>query len=46
MHPDSKEAGYARSQIQNIVHAVVPEQALTGAQADLALTYIDQGDAA
>jgi len=25
-HPDTKEAGYSRSQIQNIVNAVVPKK--------------------
>ena len=44
MHPDSKEAGYARSQIQNIVHSLVPKEVLTDTQAELALSYIDLED--
>jgi hypothetical protein len=39
--PDSDEAGFARSQIQNIVRAVVPEQVLFDLQANLALTYFE-----
>ena len=38
-HPDTQEAGYSRSQIQNIVKAVVPSQELFDAQVDLALAH-------
>lgn len=38
-HPDSQEAGYCRSQIQNIVNAVVPKQELFDAHVDLALAH-------
>ena len=43
-HPDTREAGYSRSQIQNIVNAVVPEQGLFDAQVDLALAHLEHGD--
>ena len=43
-HPDTREAGYSRSQIQNIVNAVVPEQELFDAQVDLALAHLEHGD--
>ncbi|MFC1610041.1 hypothetical protein ACFL6C_03730 [Myxococcota bacterium] len=36
-HPDAPEAGYAHSQIQNIVNSVVPKQDLLDAQLALAL---------
>ena len=38
-YPDTKEAGYSRSQIQNIVRAVVPEEVLQELQLKLALDY-------
>jgi hypothetical protein len=38
--PDSAEAGYSRSQIQNIAKAVVPEKELSDAQWDLALSHV------
>jgi hypothetical protein len=38
-YPDTKEAGYSRSQIQNIVRAVVPEAVLKEVQLKLALDY-------
>jgi hypothetical protein len=38
-YPDTKEAGYSRSQIQNIVRAVVPEEVLYEVQLKLALDY-------
>ncbi len=41
-HPDAPEAGYSRSQIQNIVRAVVPEQELFDAQVNLASAYLEQ----
>ena len=43
-YPDSKEAEYSRSQIQNIVHNVVPKQVLYDAQLDLALNYANHRD--
>jgi len=43
-HPDTPEARYSQSQIQNIVKAVVPSQELLDAQVDLALTHIGHGD--
>ena len=39
-HGDSQEAGYSRSQIQNIVNSVVPKQVLFDAQTELALAHI------
>lgn len=36
-HPDSQEAAYSRSQVQNIVRTVVPEHELFDAQFDLAM---------
>jgi hypothetical protein len=39
-HPGTQEAGYSRSQIDNIVKAVVPEQALMDAEVKLALAYV------
>lgn len=43
-HPDTPEAGYSRSQIQNIVKAVVPLQTFTDAQADLAALHLARAD--
>jgi hypothetical protein len=43
-HPKSLEAEYSRSQIQNIVNAVVPKQELFDAQVDLALAQFEHGD--
>ena len=43
-HPNTKEAGYSRSQIQNIVNAVVPIQELFDAQVDLASAQFEHGD--
>lgn len=43
-YPDSKEAEYSRSQIQNIVRDVVPKQVLYDAQLDLALSYAKHND--
>jgi len=37
-HPNTKEAEYSRTQIQNIVQSVVPKQRLLDAQVELALT--------
>ena len=35
-HPDTKEAGYAKSQIQNIVNTIVPKEERLDSQMDLA----------
>lgn len=43
-YPDTREAEYSRSQIQNILNAVVPKQALFDAQIDLALAHCGPGD--
>ena len=46
-HPGTKEAGYARSQAQNIINATVPDQELLDAQVKLAVAYFGQrGDIA
>lgn len=42
-HPDTQEAGYSLSQIQNIVNAVVPKQELFDAQVDLASARLEHG---
>lgn len=39
-HPNTQEAGYSRSQVQNIVKAVVPEQELLDAEVALALAHV------
>ncbi len=39
-YPNSQEAGYSRSQIQNIVNAVVPTQELFATQVDMALAHL------
>ena len=39
-HPNTQQAGYSRSQIQNIVRAVVPEQELLDAEVALALAHV------
>ena len=36
------EAGYSRTQVQNIVHAVVPEQELLDAQMELAHARLEE----
>lgn len=41
-HPDTYEAGYSRSQVQNIVNAVVPKQKVMDALVELALTHFEQ----
>ena len=41
-HSDTREAGYSRSQIQNIVRTVVPKQELFNAQVGLASAYLEQ----
>jgi hypothetical protein len=43
-HPEALEAGYSRSQIQNIVSDVVPQQELFDAQVELALAHVTQGN--
>ena len=43
-NPDSKEADYSRSQIQNIMRDVVPKEALYEAQLNLALKYAEPND--
>ena len=40
-HASAREAGYSRTQIQNIVNAVVPEQELLDAQMELALAHLE-----
>jgi hypothetical protein len=40
-HASAPEAGYSRTQVQNIVHAVVPEQELLDAQMELALAPLE-----
>lgn len=45
-HPNTQEAGYSQSQIQNIVNAVVPRQELIDAQVDLALARFEHEDQA
>lgn len=39
-HPDSSEAGYSRSQIENIVRQVVPEKELFDAQVESAMAHV------
>jgi hypothetical protein len=41
-HASAREAGYSRTQIQNIVNAVVPEQALLDVQIELALARLER----
>lgn len=43
--PDALEAGYSRSQIENIVKAVVPPGLRLQAGVDLALAQLDRADA-
>ena len=38
-HPDAQEAGYSRSQIQNIIKEVVPERELLEAQVGMAVAH-------
>jgi hypothetical protein len=40
-HVSAREAGYSRTQIQNIVHAVVPEEELLDAQMELAFARLE-----
>lgn len=39
-YPEAQEAEYSRSQIQNIVRAVVPKEELFDAQIELALAHV------
>jgi hypothetical protein len=39
-HPNTKEAEYSQTQIENIVKSVVPKQRLLDAQVELALTCL------
>ena len=41
-HPGTQEADYSRSQIQNIVNAVVPKQELLDAQTNLVSATVDR----
>ena len=43
-HPDTQEAGFSRSQIQNIANLVVPKKELFDALVNLALAHSDHGD--
>ena len=40
-HPDTLEAGFARTQIQNIVNTVVPKQDILNAQIELAVAHFE-----
>jgi hypothetical protein len=40
-HASAPEAGYSRTQVQNIVNAVVPKQELLDAQMELALARLE-----
>jgi hypothetical protein len=42
-HPSTQEAGYSRTQVQNIVNTVVPKQELLDAQIELALAHFERG---
>ena len=41
-YPDTKEAGYSRSQVQNIVNAVVPKKDIMDSLFGLARIHFDQ----
>jgi hypothetical protein len=41
-HPDTKEAGYSKSQVQNIVNAVVPKKEIMDSLLDLARIHLDR----
>ena len=41
-HPSALEAGYSRTQIQNIARALVPAQDLLDAHVELALAHIER----
>jgi hypothetical protein len=38
-HPDTQEAGYSRSQVQNIIKEVVPKRELFEAEVEMAMAY-------
>lgn len=40
LHPNTPEAGYSRTQVRNIVNAVVPEQEMLETQIELALARL------
>jgi hypothetical protein len=40
-HPSAREAGYSRTQIQNIAGAIVPEQDLLDAQIELVFAHLE-----
>jgi hypothetical protein len=40
-HPDTREAGYSRQQVQNIITTVVPKKELLDAQIKLALAHFE-----
>ncbi len=40
-HPDTKEAGYSRSQLQNIVNTVVPKKKIMDSLMELARIHFD-----
>ena len=41
-HPDTREAGYSRTQVMNIVRSVVPEKEMLDALVEMALTHLDR----
>jgi hypothetical protein len=41
-HPGDPEAGYSRTQIQNIINTVVPQQKLLDANIELAVAHFRQ----
>ena len=43
-HPDTKEAEYAQSQIQNIVNAIVPKNKWLETQMDLAAAVFEHDE--
>jgi hypothetical protein len=42
-HTSTREAGYSRTQVQNIVHTVVPGEELRDAETELALARLEAG---
>jgi hypothetical protein len=41
-HPSTEEAGYSRTQVQNLVNAVIPRQTLLEAQMALAVAHFER----
>ena len=41
LHPNAREADYARAQVHNIVNAVVPKQAMLDAQMELVFAHFE-----